>query len=59
MALIIKDMDMPKDCNRCEFWHVTHTGRIICKRTKQGIPCGAEYYGKRAEFCPLEEVSEE
>lgn len=59
MAVLIKDMKMPKDCSHCEFWHTTHTGRIICKRTKQEILCNPQDIFKRADFCPLVEVTEE
>ena len=52
MAIIIKDMEMPKDCDTCRFF----------KNTGIDFNCLASRYSflespfKRQKFCPLIEV---
>ena len=61
MSVFIKDMEMPSRCYGCEFceWSNLHQ-TMACKRYNFE-PCfednSREFYKKRAEFCPLVEVS--
>ena len=60
MSILIKGMEMPKNCNECKFgtWSNLHQA-AACKR-HDFEPCfkdySREYMEKRADFCPLVEV---
>lgn len=60
MSILIKGMEMPKNCNECKFgtWSNLHQ-TAACKR-HDFEPCfkdhSREYMEKRADFCPLVEV---
>ncbi len=60
MSILIKGMEMPKNCNECKFgtWSNLHQ-TAACKR-HDFEPCfkdhSREYMDKRADFCPLVEV---
>lgn len=60
MSVLIKGMEMPKNCNECKFgtWSNLHQ-TAACKR-HDFEPCfkdhSREYMEKRADFCPLVEV---
>ena len=62
MSILIKGMDMPKNCNECKFgtWSNLHQ-TAACKR-HDFDPCfkdySREYMEKRADFCPLVEIPE-
>ena len=62
MGIYIKGMEMPKNCNECKFstWSNLHQ-TAACKR-HDFDPCfkyhSREYMEKRADFCPLVEISE-
>lgn len=60
MSVIIKGMEMPKNCEECDFCHWSNlhqTGR--CDRCDDEPVCadfGTDYKRSRARFCPLVEV---
>ena len=60
MSILIKNMEMPKNCNECKFgaWSNLHQ-TAACKR-HDFDPCfkdhSREYMEKRADFCPLVEI---
>ena len=60
MSVLVKGMEMPKNCNECKFgtWSNLHQ-TAACKR-HDFEPCfkdhSREYMEKRADFCPLVEV---
>lgn len=60
-SVLIKGMEMPKNCEECDFCHWSNlhqTGR--CDRCDDEPVCadfGTDYKRTRARFCPLVEVS--
>ena len=60
MSVLIKGMEMPKNCEECDFCHWSNlhqTGR--CDRCDDEPVCadfGTDYKRTRARFCPLVEV---
>ena len=49
MSVFIKDMDMPLNCNYCDFCRVVD-GHYYCNRTKHKI---SVYWGSRQGDCPI------
>lgn len=60
MSVLIKGMEMPENCEECDFCHWSNlhqTGR--CDRCDDEPVCGdfgTDYKRTRARFCPLVEV---
>lgn len=63
MSVFIKDMEMPSRCYGCEFseWSNLHQTKACNCGNYYFKPCfednSREFYEKRADFCPLVEVS--
>lgn len=58
MSIYIKDMEMPQNCDECNFHQYHSHGEYVCVATPLLYPMNlANYKGGRKSFCPLEEIS--
>lgn len=53
MAVMIKDIEMPKSCKDCEYWSFNRNDEPICDITYSYI----SQFDKRTDDCPLKEVN--
>ena len=62
MSVLIKGMEMPKNCNECKFGTWSNLHQTASCKLHDYAPCFAdhsmEYTDKRADFCPLVEIPE-
>lgn len=62
MSILIKGLIMPSCCDGCTFSDWSNLHQTACCKLHDYDPCFAdhsrEYEDKRADFCPLVEVSE-
>ena len=54
MAILIPNMEMPKNCYSCDFGEFYSDGQMYCKRQMRGVMSGL----KRPDWCPLVEVKD-
>ena len=53
-VVLIMD-DMPERCNDCYAAHMSNTGTLICRATREKLPPKPR---KRPDWCPLRELPE-
>lgn len=53
MSVIVKGMEMPENCNVCEFAHWSTLDQMAYCKAKNYTMCPPDYRAKRADFCPL------
>lgn len=57
MSVVVKGMEMPENCDVCEFSDWSNLSQTASCKMKEYEPCFAdfsiEYRSKRADFCPL------
>ena len=56
MSILIKGMEMPKNCRACPFEHIAISYCNVIKKSTSHYPSGKEILTPRHKDCPLVEI---